>query len=1306
MGSPVLTHDLKKFADQGLQLRLPVDLVPATQYVRLTNCIPTIEGEIRTREGLVLISLVVQSAALSMLERPDTSTLNASIADTIYPHGYIPGDTVVIIVTDTSAGDTSTATPGTYTRTVTAVPTTNQFVFTPVIPVVWDPAATSVRVFAQVQSNDLINTLASTAISLIYRLNQGLQTIPGDILIGIFNRLFRAQLPGGNMFQELVLPSLAGAAPIDQNGFSGHPLSIASFRFTLAQETWAIIADTNKMAKFRESGDAQDDALFFRLGNPVPITPASAVIAGAGNLTGDYDWRYTYYDGYVGTEGNPSPGTDSGTIETVFSTAQVNPVPAHNTGGSFAYTNLAFTGVSNVGGTGHNTQDGGRTPITANSFNQASCIWKGFPNPTTTPFVITLSVTWSATINKPDVAPIQVQLQYSTNAGASFRVMGSASSTSGETTTSVNLPLGTDLTQVQFQCWGFCNAHFSGGTFIPGGYFTIPIANIQINCNLSPTSSVLTLAAQSASVTVTGPGVLNDGRVTGIRLYRRGGTLNDAYRLVGTYPLDSLTSATFGPETAGTGTTNPSSGSSIAWTNPNNVTSAVGFATCALAAGEQAALLSAETFGFSIITGNIAGVHVTAELLSTTPGVVLHAVLLKGGLGASATELQVVPTVLGTLTFGGATDKFSAVLTPADISQSGFGVAFITDPVPAGGATVSLRNVQITVFVDDYFVLTDNVDDTTLSTSPIMELDNDAPVTSVSVIGQPLSQVWGPVGLEARMLGCGDPGRPEAVYFSKPGNADAWPPQNWISVSDPGSAMIAGCVFNTQNYAFSRERCYQLIEGYVPGITFTPFQTPSAHGLFCPTGLTVGPQMFFVAKDGIYASSGGVETSLVENDIKPLFPTYDKPEGEDVNGYEAVDMTLPDNIHLQYHNDELYFAYTGATTATRQMLVYDLLKKRWRAVHYAAGASAIYSEPNTTSTLLVGSDGGGLYSAAGTVDPDQLDVIEGINIASVATSAVTLPASNYYVRLVRITLDGEVAMSNEFPGIVVNATHGIGMTIPLGPEDTTAWRLYYGIQLGLEDQYALFNETSLAISRVIVVKTVGALGSPPTTNADNRIVVNLRTGSHDQGQPLNRKQYSNLLADLNPASSDISITPIIDGETQTQAAIIVSGVGRQQFPLDLSDYFAFNTEYEYAWHRDPTDPLGPQLFQYDTLHYLEPVGLKHWSLQPSAFGFPGYMHMRDAYIAIRSTADVVLTLKLDGGLDAAHVQTYIVPSTGGVRQKVYVQFASNKAKQYELSLDSAEEFRTYDSDLELRTKPWLGVLGYAVLRPFAEGSTG
>ena len=54
-------HDSQKFKDAGLQLRLPVDLVPSGQFSRLTNVLPVIEGEIVTRDGMTSLGSPLRS---------------------------------------------------------------------------------------------------------------------------------------------------------------------------------------------------------------------------------------------------------------------------------------------------------------------------------------------------------------------------------------------------------------------------------------------------------------------------------------------------------------------------------------------------------------------------------------------------------------------------------------------------------------------------------------------------------------------------------------------------------------------------------------------------------------------------------------------------------------------------------------------------------------------------------------------------------------------------------------------------------------------------------------------------------------------------------------------------------------------------------------------------------------------------------------------------------------------------------------------------------------------------------------------
>lgn len=1163
-----LIHDLHKFADGGLQLRLPVDLVPRTQYSRLTNAIPVIEGQLITRDGMTLIG---SPAAVSFIYLISAANLafTATIANTVYPHGLFAGEAATLNVIYNGPPGTTTVTVGTYAITIASITSPTQFTFTPGIGISSIGPATA-PVFAEVTAGSPLNTLAVTHIDNLFRLNQAIQSYSGDRIATIAGRIFKQALPSGT-FEELVGPLAPGTIaanppgsviPTATMGFSGRPMSIIEYRFTKDSVSWALFADQGQMYKYRPGTD-DTQIEFVPLGNPAPTVASTASAGGVGNLnsTGGtgYDWRYTYVDGLALTESNPSPiNMSSGGTSTTRPTAFTNPAiagdafftsPANAIDGSLT---TASTGTASASQTGAGTQT-----------NQTSCQWGTWGIPAGSVTAVTMNVLANLSVSGScDVlgnGQAKATLSYTYDGGITWTQLatiqvyctqGGSSASTGLQTYSVTIPNSASFANFILRGVAYTTAHgrTSGGQdYSAQADSTILVYDINTTVTQTGSVNALPLVNKIGIVCITKSPLPQH---TFINLYRRGGSLPDAWRFVSQSQVSTL---------------------------------------------------------------------------------------VQGACGANTLEID------------------------------------------------------------------DNVSDTTLSTSTILQLDNDPPVTSVVKTNQPLSFIWGPVGIDARVLGCGDPARPESVYFCKPGNADAWPPQNFVETSDPGTPVIAGCAFNTRTFAFSRESIFELVEGLGTGSTYTPFRTPSAHGLYSPFALAVGPAMYFVAKDGIYETVGGRETSIVEDDIKPLFPTYDTP-GQSVHGYEAVDMTQPDAMRLRYHNDELYFLYIGLDTGTRQILVYDILKKRWRGMTTSAGMSEVYSEPATTSSLLYGTNAGTVYQAGGNFDPSDLSIIENIRIRAVAIGG-SLPTSLYYARVVRYTAIGAIAISYETV-LSLSPTIGMQVTFPLAPAGTTIWRVFYGTLQGAENQYQEYTEGALPSNRTVLITTTGTSGTLPTTNVNKNISVVVRTGAHDQGAPLNRKQYGDVIFDLDPsdpsAVAPVTITPYINGEIQSQAALTVGGrSGRTQVPLNLSDYFAFNTEYEITWTR--TDPgnvivTNPILFQYDTLHFLEPASLTHWSGQPTSFAFPGFIHVRDCYIAIRSSAPVTLTVTIDGST----VQTYTLPSTAGQKLKQYVQFASNKGLLYQFACDSTQEFRLYTNDLEFRVKPWLGLLGYSVQRVIGE----
>lgn len=497
------------------------------------------------------------------------------------------------------------------------------------------------------------------------------------------------------------------------------------------------------------------------------------------------------------------------------------------------------------------------------------------------------------------------------------------------------------------------------------------------------------------------------------------------------------------------------------------------------------------------------------------------------------------------------------------------------------------------------WTVTDNVADTNLGS--FVQFNNDAPITSVFTLARPLPFVWGPAFNPARLLGCGDPDRPDAVYFSNPGNADQWGVGQWVDVSAPSDQMINGCVYNTRVFAFSKEKMFEMIAGLPGGATITPFPTPCSRGLISPWGLWPRGSascraIYFVAKDGVYMTTGGQEQSIVDGDIKPLFPTQDGP-GRSVEGYQAVDVERIEDIRLGFHNDELYFIYRG-TLGDMQMLIYDQQKQRWRAGSYPVSIATIYSEEaGPASSLLMADTAGSMYTTAtGTAD--------------------ILQASSPDIQVV------------------------------------------------------------------------------------------IRTGAFDQGMSLNQKEYANVIFDIDPggatALKPVVITPLLNGEAITSAAINVTGTGRQQVPLTLGDVFGFNIEFNISFPRNAA--INPVLYQFDILWRQEPAALTHWEVRETSHGMPGWQHIRDAYIAYRSTTQLVLTMTYDN----TTVHTYTLPSSGGLRTKTYVPYFSNKFKVAKYSFDAADvtqPFRLYVGDSEVRVKPWVTQLGYSIEKPFGAEST-
>lgn len=263
--------------------------------------------------------------------------------------------------------------------------------------------------------------------------------------------------------------------------------------------------------------------------------------------------------------------------------------------------------------------------------------------------------------------------------------------------------------------------------------------------------------------------------------------------------------------------------------------------------------------------------------------------------------------------------------------------------------------------------LTDVETDAGIEAAGTVETDHYEPVPTVddagvTILAQPVPVLFGPC--QGMLFACGDPHRPGHLYACIPDEPDHWPPDLVDEVCPPSEELMGGCLFGGQPYVFSRARGYTVYPNLAGerGISTAP--SGCTRGLVSRWGLTVGAGfMWFVATDGIFATTGGTEQD-VSQEIRPLF------EGKTVNGYLPIDFTVPTAIRLQVYREELWFGYQDTGGAAR-VLVLHVGTKQWRAYRFGQPQAALVSEgTNPTDALLIlgGRDSGEAYTHAGTSD--------------------------------------------------------------------------------------------------------------------------------------------------------------------------------------------------------------------------------------------------------------------------------------------------------------------------------------------------
>lgn len=284
-----------------------------------------------------------------------------------------------------------------------------------------------------------------------------------------------------------------------------------------------------------------------------------------------------------------------------------------------------------------------------------------------------------------------------------------------------------------------------------------------------------------------------------------------------------------------------------------------------------------------------------------------------------------------------------------------------------GGTQVSVFRLVATISATSVTYV-DNQSDDSISTSPVLQEDNDRPFVTSNlngdfVPGTPLPYIWGPF-VGQYIMACGDTVSPGSVFWTNAGRPDTMDSSNNLQVTGPSEPLQNGFIYGGNSFVWSQLRLFALDYGGPDAIpTFVPREIPIGMGLAAPYAFAVSSLggVFFLGNDGIYVTDCNSQIVSITNDsIRPIFRGETGGTLTPVNYLDASGNPSKE-LRMFASGQEIHFLYRDIFDIKRH-LVYNILLKTWRVFELAQlkHATCGVALGNGENAFLVGTDDEGI----------------------------------------------------------------------------------------------------------------------------------------------------------------------------------------------------------------------------------------------------------------------------------------------------------------------------------------------------------
>lgn len=197
------------------------------------------------------------------------------------------------------------------------------------------------------------------------------------------------------------------------------------------------------------------------------------------------------------------------------------------------------------------------------------------------------------------------------------------------------------------------------------------------------------------------------------------------------------------------------------------------------------------------------------------------------------------------------------------------------------------------------------------------------------------------------------------------------------------------------------------------------------------------------------------------------------------------------------------------------------------------------------------------------------------------------------------------------------------------------------------------------------------------------------------GNTLTDKYIKGVLLECDTFGVDKTVR--IEGDNGLVALLTVNASGR------LVRHFAFPQVLARVLRILPTDHNPGRLYSAQWVFDEEPLQLQRWETQLVDHGLQGEQIVFSAQVTIKCSADVTLTVLAYNNTGVLVSSTaYTIPSTGGAKQKLYVEFEAHKGVLWKYVFTPASGstgFWLYREESSVLVLPW-GTNQPIVRQPF------